>query len=248
MSVATIAQPILKPPAFAPRTRETEVIVYPESDGKPMAENDPQYRCITDTRFALGQFFRDDANVYLGADMLVYYEEGDPTKSVAPDVFVVFGAPKGIRSNYQIWREGKAPDVVFEFASPGTWRADLGWKMGLYQGLGVREYLLFDPLDAYFSPLLQGYRLTGRRYEAIPTLRGERGRLGVRSEALSLEIWAQPHHEPGMPFVLRLFHPQHQTWLRTPDEEADARREAERQVADLAAEIERLRAQLSGAA
>lgn len=247
MSVATLAQPILKPPAFAPRMREAEVIVYPDSDGKPMAENDPQYRCITDTRFVLGQFFRDDANVCLGADMLVYYEEGDPTKSVAPDVFVVFGAAKGIRNNYQIWREGKTPDVVFEFASPGTWRADLGWKMGLYQGLGVREYLLFDPLDAYFTPLLQGHRLVGRRYEAIPTLRGERGLLGLRSEALGLELWAQPHDEPGMPYVLRLFDPQRQTWLLTPDQEADARRDAEMKLANLTAEIERLRAQLSGA-
>ncbi|HIQ04889.1 MAG TPA: Uma2 family endonuclease [Anaerolineae bacterium] len=148
--------------------RGRSVVYYPDSDGKPMAENDPQYRCITDTRFALEQRYRGNLRVYVGADLLVYYEKGDPHKSVAPDVLVVFGVPKGNRRNYLIWEGGKPPDVVFEFASEGMWQADWGWKFGLYQGLGVQEYFLFDPLAEYFEPPLQGYRLVERRYEPIP--------------------------------------------------------------------------------
>jgi len=235
---------VVRPPRR--KLRREEVIYYPDSDGKPMAENDPQYRCITDTRFALEEFYRDDDQVYVGADLLVYYEEGDPTKSVAPDVFVVLGVAKRLRRNYLIWEEGKAPDVVFEFASPGTWQADLGWKFGLYQGLGVREYFLFDPLAEHFDPPLQGYRLVGRVYEAISSLSGERGVLGLRSEVLGLELWMRADGGEGMPYVLRLYDPATESWLRTPAEEAEARRRAEARIAELEAELKRLRAQLEG--
>lgn len=242
MNETKVMPAIVKPPRR--RLRGEEVIHYPDSDGKPMAEHDPQYRCITDTRFALEQFFRACKEVYVGADLLMYYEEGDPTKSVAPDVLVALGVPKGIRRNYLIWEEGKAPDVVFEFASPGTWQADLGWKFGLYQGLGVKEYFLFDPLAEYFDPPLQGYRLVGRTYQPIPSLSSERGVLGLFSEVLGLELWMRPDGGEGMPYVLRLYDPTAEAWLLTPAEEAEARRQAEARVAELEAELERLRAQL----
>lgn len=32
------------------------IIVYPDSDGKPMAKNDMQYRCIVDTHFGLDMY------------------------------------------------------------------------------------------------------------------------------------------------------------------------------------------------
>ena len=232
--------------------RGAEIIHYPDSDGKPMAENDPQYWCITDTRFALEQFFRDNPNVYVGADLLLYYEEGDPTKSVAPDVLVALGVPKGHRRNYLIWKEGKPPDVVFEFASEGTWQADLGWKYGLYQGLGVKEYFLFDPLAQYFDPPLQGYRLQGRVYVPIPPLSSERGVMGLFSEVLTLELWMRPDGGEGMPYVLRLYDPASGTWLLSSMEAVDAYREAEARaaraearLAELEAELKRLRDQLA---
>ncbi len=77
-----------------------------------MAENDPQYRCITDTYFALEQRYRDDPQVYISADLLLYYVEGDNRKSVAPDVLVTFGVPKGNRRSYLLWEEGKPPALT----------------------------------------------------------------------------------------------------------------------------------------
>ena len=257
MDEVQTVRPTVRP---ARRTlKGAEVIHYPDSDGKPMAENDPQYWCITDTRFALEQFFRDDPNVYVGADLLVYYEEGDPTKSVAPDVLVALGVPKGYRRNYLIWEERKAPDVVFEFASEGTWQADLGWKYGLYQGLGVKEYFLFDPQGEYFDPPLQGYRLQERSYEPIPPLSSERGALGLFSEVLKLELWMRPNGGEGMPYVLRFYDPASDMWLLSSMEEAEARRQAEARaaqeaearrraearLAELEAELKRLRDQLA---
>ena len=51
---------------------------YPTSDGKPMAETDVHYRLMTDLRFELEQFFRDDSDVYVSGNILIYYVEGNP--------------------------------------------------------------------------------------------------------------------------------------------------------------------------
>ena len=153
-----------------------------------MAVNNAYYHCITDTHFALNQFLRDHPLVYVEADLLVYYVESDPTKSVAPDVLVAFDRPPDLRRSFKVWEEDGAPDVIFEFASEGTWRGDLGWKRGLYLGLGVREYFLFDPSGSYFDPLLQGYQLVADNYHALPSLTTRRGVRGLYSDLLSLEM------------------------------------------------------------
>lgn len=249
--------------------RERPIIDYPDSDGEPMADNDPQYRCITDTRFALEQHYHDNPQVYVGADLLIYYVEGDPTKSVAPDVLVSLGVPRGNRRSYRIWKEGKPPEVVFEFASERSWRGDLGWKWGLYQGLGVREYFLFDPTGEHFSPVLQGYRLgepgkeSYRRLPLIASPAGETGlvspgsaepqfgiaspagEIGLISEVLGLELWVKADGGEGMPWVLRLYDPRADQWLPTPAGEAEARRAAEARAAALEAELDRLRTELA---
>lgn len=223
------------------------IIQYPDSDGKPIAENDPQYRAIVNTRFALEQYSLQEPQVYVGADLLIYYEEGDTHKSVAPDVFVSLGVPKHARRTYQIWMEGKAPDVVFEIASPGTWRADLGWKRGLYLGIGVQEYFLFDPSGEHFHPILQGYQLPEHPYQPLPALDSGRGVRGIFSTVLGLEIWAQPGDSTGIPYTLRLYNPVAGTWLPTPEEAAEgyraeaARARAEARVRELEAELRWLR-------
>lgn len=232
-----------------------EIIIYPDSNGEPMADTDAQYQAIVDTRFGLEQYYRDESHIYIGADLLVYYEKGDPTKSVAPDVFVSFGVPKGMRRKYLIWQEGKAPDVAFEFASQRTWRADLGWKLGLYLGLQVREYFLFDPSGDYFRPMLQGYRLAENAYQQLPPLDAARGIRGLASDMLGVELWAQQRNDPATPYVLRLYNPVTKEWLPTPADEAEARRkaearaieaearavEAEARLRELEAELRRLR-------
>ena len=75
---------------------------YPSSDGKPLAENDLQARAILYAFGALRVRYSDRrSGVYVSADLLIYYEEGNPRVSVAPDVFVVFGVEDRMRGNYQ---------------------------------------------------------------------------------------------------------------------------------------------------
>lgn len=142
-------------------------IEYPESDGKPVGETDWHISVILYLRAALRFYFRHVADLYVAADMLFYYEEGNPQLSKAPDVFVVKGISKEDRATYKLWEEGRVPCVIFEITSRSTRWQDVGEKKGLYEYLGVREYFLFDPLNEYLKPQLQGFRLVNGSYQPI---------------------------------------------------------------------------------
>lgn len=148
-----------------------------------MAETDVHYRLMTDLRFELEQFFRDESDVYVSGNILLYYVEGNPKKRVAPDVFVARGVRKGSRRVYKLWEEGRAPEVVFEVSSRQTWREDLNTKWRLYEDLGVKEYFIFDPEYDYLVEPLIAWRLESGRYEAVEVLDG-----AVKSETLNLEL------------------------------------------------------------
>ena len=124
--------------------------------------------------------------------MFLYYEEGNPRAVVAPDVFVVIGAPKRAehpRDTYKLWEEPKGPDFVLEVLSSSTWEADLGPKRALYASLGVSEYWLLDPTREHLlSPPLRGMRLVGRSYRDLPVLQVAAGAPTLRSEVLGLDL------------------------------------------------------------
>jgi Uma2 family endonuclease len=121
-------------------------IVYPESDGKPMADNSKQFRWIQVLSGNLAALFRDRADVLVAGDMLCYPEEGHPEVRAAPDVFVVFGRPKGDRGSYKQWEEGHVPlTVTFEVLSPGNDPFEMADKLAFYDEHGVEEYYLYDP-------------------------------------------------------------------------------------------------------
>ena len=173
----------MKPNPFIP----AEDPLYPSSDGLPLAENDWQLEAILDAVGVLRIRYGGRPDVYVSGDLLIYYEEGNPRKSVAPDVFVVFGAAQHKRNVYKLWEEPKAPDFVLEVASENTWREDLGRKRALYAELGVREYWLFDPRDEYFDPVLQGLVLREGAYRALPAL-VDSGARAIRSDVLGLDL------------------------------------------------------------
>ena len=166
-------------------------IEYPSGDGKPMAENDAQRAAIHYGIGALRVHYRDRADVYVSGDLLMYYVEGNPKVSVAPDVFVVFGVEDRMRMHYLVWEEGKAPDFVLEVASKSTWREDLGPKRDLYARLGVKEYWMYDPTGEYFAPVLQGLRLAGGAYVRKLPVASPDGALTLSSETLGLELRAR---------------------------------------------------------
>ena len=163
-------------------------VEYPSSDGKPMAENDAQRNAMFYMIGALRVYFTHRTDVYVSGDLLVYYEEGNPRASVAPDVLVAFGVEDRERPTYKVWEEGKAPDFVLEVASPSTWADDEGWKADLYARLGVREYWQYDPTGQHLPSRLKGRRLAGGAYEPHPVVESLDGTLILRSETLGLEL------------------------------------------------------------
>lgn len=112
-------------------------IVYPESDGKPMAETDVHRDLMTDWMQMLRHHYRDKNDVYVSGNIFMYYVEGDPRQSVSPDVFVVFGVEKKRRRTYLTWEEGRTPDFVLEVASPKTFSNDFE-KRKIYTLLPLR--------------------------------------------------------------------------------------------------------------
>ncbi len=188
---------------------------YPETDGKPMAETDTHRNLMVDIILALEDFYRDVPDVYVSGNLLVYYIEGVPTKSFAPDVFVVKGVPKGRRRIYKIWEEGKAPDFIIELTSKSTRGEDIHKKKRLYESLQVSEYFIFDPLGEYLRPAFQGYRFSAGRYEPIIPFGGR-----LRSLVLNMELVHQEEE-------LQLIDLQTSKRLLTPQEQAEAKRRAE---------------------
>ena len=145
----------LKPPKPS-----KDAVHYPESDGKPMAESDLHREIMVYIIHLLQRWLRGQ-QVYVSGNLLLYYEEGNPRKVVAPDCFVVWGVPPQRRLIYKLWEEGKAPGVVFEVTSKSTKREDWVTKMALYARLGVQEYYLYDPTGNYLRPTLQSFQLLG---------------------------------------------------------------------------------------
>ena len=165
-------------------------VEYPSSDGKPMAENDAQLEAIMYAIGALRNRFAHRPDVYVSGDLLIYYEEGNPRASVAPDAFVVFGVEDRRRPSYKLWEEGRVPAFALEVASPNTWREDEGPKAALYERLGVREYWQYDPTGEHLGTRLKGRRLVDGAYEPQPAVASLDGTRFLRSETLGLDLWA----------------------------------------------------------
>ncbi len=211
-------------------TSTTADVYYPESDGQPMGETIQHRDATIDLILALQDWFADDPLAYVSGDEFLYWVEGNPRFVVSPDVWVTRGIDKTIRRQvYKTWLEaGKGPEFVLELTSRSTRREDKGKKFRIYQNdLKVLEYFLFDPLDEYLDPVLQGYRLVNGEYNRIDPIEGR-----LPSEVLGL------HLEADGSFV-RLFHPV--TGLRLLnrlerlEQEKEGRREVEaRLVATLA--------------
>ena len=199
-----------------------ETIDYPDSDGLPMAESESQFWPILYVAAALDRYYQARDDVYVVGNLLLYYQEGDPGKSVSPDLMVVFGAPKHIRSSYRLWEEPKAPDFVLEISSESTHRVDRGEKRDLYAGMGVVEYWQYDPVGDYLDPPLLGFRLVEGRYVPISATAQEGGILALRSEMLGLEL----RLTSGAPVreALHFYDPLRGEYLRT-YREAEARLE-----------------------
>jgi Uma2 family endonuclease len=181
-------------------TGTSEEIIYPDSDGQPMADNTKQFRWIVTVKENLENLFANESNVFVAGDLLWYPVQGDNKTRQAPDVMVAFGRPKGDRGSYQQWKEDNIPpQVVFEILSPGNTLKEMGKKFKFYEHYGVEEYYIYDPdrID------LNGWLRQADELDVIDEMNGwVSPRLGIRFTLTSdnLEIY-RPDGERFLTFI-----------------------------------------------
>ena len=172
-------------------------IIYPDSDGQPMADNTQQFELIVWIKENLELLFANDPNVFVAGDLLWYPVEGNNALRQAPDVMVAFGRPKGYRGSYQQWLEDNIPpQVVFEIWSPGNRPSNMAKKFEFYERYGVEEYYLYKPDIAD----LTGWQRRESRLQVIDSMAGwVSPRLGVRFELSEEEL--QIYRPDGQRFL-----------------------------------------------
>ena len=161
----------------------TTDVIYPESDGRPMGETETHIRWLIKLRDILLTRYKNQ-DVYVAADMLVYYSEGTPRDFFVPDIFVVKNCDPQVRRVYKIWEEPSPPHVIIEITSRSTRRQDEVIKPRLFADLGVDEYFAFDPTADYMNPALKGFRRTENDFKQIePDANGV-----LQCESLAIEF------------------------------------------------------------
>ena len=189
-AATTKARTAVASPAVRTAEREDGAVEYPER--RWIAQSVWHGDAVMLATAALRNRFRDREDVLVAMELVVYYQRGDNTAWLQPDVQVVFGVGRGgNRSTYKIWEEGKPPDFVLEVASPSTADNDARHKAREYAGIGVREYWRLDPEGTMMGAPLEGYRASGGRYEPVePVELPGRGR-HLRSRVLGLDLRAR---------------------------------------------------------
>ncbi len=205
-------------------------IVYPESDGKPMADNTLQFRWIVKIKENLEILFANNADVFIAGDLLWYPVEGNNTITAAPDAMIVFGRPKGDRRSYLQWQENNiAPQVVFEILSHSNTQKEMAKKLEFYRKYDVEEYYLIDP-----------YKI-----ELCGWLRNDNDLIVIDN----IENWVSPQLNIRFELTtdrLEIYYPDGKRFL-TPVELAQKAEEAEQQLAQAEARIKLLEERLKAA-
>ena len=168
-------------------------VVYPDSDGEPIADNTLQYDWIVRLQ---GNLDGALPNAFVAGSILWYPVQGDPGTRIDPDVLVALDRPKGYRGSYRTWEEGRAPDVIFEVLSPGNTLAEMIRKWRFYDRFGVQEYYVLDP----DRPTLTGWVRRGGVLDEVIDLHGfVSPLLGIRYELSDAAV--QVYHRDGRPFL-----------------------------------------------
>jgi Putative restriction endonuclease len=110
---------------------------------------------------------------FVGADQFIYYKLHDPTKCVAPDIYVLPRVPVGRRiKTWKVWKTGIVPSLAIEVVATDNADKDYREAPERYAELGVDELIIFDP-----DHELSEDRVRWQRYRKLP----RRGFVAVES-------------------------------------------------------------------
>ena len=248
------AQSVLIKPRVADYTR-----LKPIPDPPRIPDMMEQMPTIAVFLTALNAWFRHRGDVFIGAGGYLL-KTTDDRNGPYPDGSFAYGLEEPgwllHRNGYVISEVGKPPDLVLEVGSESTGRRDYTVKRETYAEYGVGEYWRFDPSGGeYHDAPLAGDTLVDGEYEPIEIVSEPDGRHWGYSKALGLELWWEDEQ-------LRFRDPVSGAFLRTLEESESAlesermeraaaerraeserieRAAAEERMADMEAELRRLR-------
>jgi hypothetical protein len=200
--------------------KRVRAVSYPETDH--MGEGLLQRLIMELLRPMIARFLAEHGKVAaVGADQFIYFREGDPSRRIAPDVYVLPGVRPGKRiRSWKVWQEGIAPNFCFEVVSDDV-RYDYEEKPILYGEMGTQELVVFDP-DS------EGH--AGRfRWQVFRRVKG-RGLIRVdvsqadRIQSKELGVWLRHVGEGDELRVVPAFGKNGDELMLTPDQRADHER------------------------
>jgi len=221
--------------------RRVEPVVYPSTDH--MGEHELQ-RFISDMLSSLLQRYFKQRRVvaHVGCNTFIYWEEGTPKTTIAPDMYVLPNVEQDIKEPcWKLWElDGVRPSFALEVVSGGV-QKDYEEAPGLYAAMGCAELVIYDP---HATPRSRK-RVRWQHYKR--DARGAFRKVAVRAKhrvwVASLGVWLREVVGPrDLPWLRLGLGDLGNELLLTADEAARASDEA-RRVTE--AENARLRAELA---
>jgi Uma2 family endonuclease len=166
---------------------------------------------------------------FVGADQYVGWHPDDPTKVVAPDVYVLPGVAPGEEFEFwKVWQTGIVPSFALEIVSKRKPK-DYVDAPKRYADLGVKELMIFDPRPRKSGVRWQVYRRVARRgFVKVETTDADR----VRSKVLG--CWLRMVGTGKMLRIRLASDPHGDDLVPTAEEAERAKAVAERAKADAA--------------
>ena len=85
------------------------------------------------------------APTFVGANQFIYWVQHEPTRSVAPDLYVLPGVPRDAPVKaWKVWETGLVPSFALEIVSNDV-EKDYWLSPARYADLGILELVVFDP-------------------------------------------------------------------------------------------------------
>jgi len=162
-----------------------------------LADNTKQFQWIVVLYGNLAALFADAQDVFVSGNQNWFPRQGEPEFVKAPDVYAVFGRPKGHRRSWKQWEENDVPlTVVFEVLSPKNTFVEMDDKQAFYEEHGVEEYYVYDPETNHLTIFV-------RQGEVLRRVRPLQGfvspRLGIRFDLTGPEMVV--YYPDGQPFL-----------------------------------------------